>query len=342
MVDRLKSIGVVTILTLIVWLFAESESLVESELPARVDVVVGEVNREKLLVKPMEFDGRISIEMRGPRAAINRASQLLQTPIRLQPGALRGIPTTEGNHVVRMLDFIKAWPELGSTGVSIDYVRPAEIRVEVQELRIVALEPRAQTTGIAIDGEVRFTPAQISVRMPSTLATTADRPDFVLIPLAPADPTIRLTPGLQSLSLPVTLPDALKGKPGVTLMTPQVVANFTVLDTNVTERFTSVPVQVLAPPIELKDWIVEIAPSDAILQVDVRGPRTAIESLKSGKANLVAVVSLLDIDLTPGASSKPVRFAVLRDGVMAPVPQGVEVLSEKSEAKIQITRRSGP
>jgi len=341
--ERLKNFGIVTILTLIVWLFAESESLTEDELPARVDVVVGEVNRDKLLARAVDFDGRISIEVRGPRAAINRASQLMQTPIRLQPGASRGgIPATDGVHVIRTLDVVQTWPELQSTGVSIDYVRPSEIRVEVQELQVVALDPTPKIEGIAVDGEVRFAPTDISVRMPRSLANAADRSTTITIPISPTDQASRLAPGPQTLSVAIQLPESLKGKPGVTLLTPQVVASFTVVDTNITERLTSVPVQVLLPPVEFDDWSVTVAPDDAILQVDVRGPRAAIESLRAGRSNLVGVVTLRDVDLTAGTTSKPVRFMVLRDGAAAPLPQGVEVVSVKAEVGVSITRRAGP
>ncbi len=340
--ERLKSIGIVTILTLIVWLFAESESLTEDELPARVDVMVGEVNRDKLLARAVDFDGRISIEVRGPRAAINRASQLMQTPIRLQPGGARGaIPATDGSHVIRMLDFIKAWPELAATGVWIDYVRPAEIRVEVQELQVVDLQPMPQLTDVAIDGEVRFVPAEVSVRVPKSVADAPDRPQTISIPISPDDAE-QLGPGPQTVSVPVQLPESMRGKPGVTLLTPQVVASFTVVDTNITERFTSVPVQVLVPPVEFDDWSIAVAPEDAILQVDVRGPRQAIEALKTPLENLVGVVSMLDVDLTSGTAVKAVRFVILRDGVAAPLPPGVEVLSEKTEVRVITSRRVGP
>lgn len=341
--ERLKSFAVVTVLTLIVWLFAESESLTEDELPARVDVAVGEVNRDKLLARAVDFDGRINIELRGPQAAINRAAQLMQTPIRLQPGGPRGgIPATDGVHVIRMLDFIKSWPELASTGVWIDYVRPSEIKVEVQELKVVQLDPVAQFTGIAVDGEVRFVPAEVSVRMPSALANASDLATTIQIPIAPNGESARLGPGPQTVSASVQLPESLKGKPGVTLMTPQIVASFTVVDTNITERFTSVPVQVLLPPVEFDDWTITVVPEDAILQVDVRGPRATIESLRAGRSRIVGVVSLLDVDLTAGTTVKPLRFMVLREGVASPLPPGVEVLSEKTEVRVLLSRRSVP
>ena len=340
MVERLKSFGIVTVLALIVWLFAESESLTQSELPARVDVAVGEVNRDKLLVRAVDPpDGRVTIEMRGPQAAINRASQILQAPIRLTPGAPRGIPATEGTHVVRLLDYLEALPELEATGVTVDYVSPPQIRVEVQELRVVGLTPIAQVGGIAIDGEVRFAPAEVSIRMPSSMAEAPDR--ITTVPIV-IDQSTRLGPGAQELTIPMALPESLRGKPGVTLLTTELKARFTVVDTNITERFTAVPVQVLAPPIELKDWVVEIAPEDAILQVDVRGPRAAIEALKAGRTSLVAVVSLRDVDFTSDDSVKTLRFMVLRDGVTAALPAGIEVLSEKSEVTVRATRRADP
>jgi hypothetical protein len=342
-VERLKSFGIVSILAIIVWLFAESESLTEAEVPSRVDIAVGEVNRDKLLVRPVDFpEGRVTIEMRGSQAALNRASQLLQTPIRLTAGAPRGIPAIAGTHAVRTLDFVKAWPELAATGVTVDYVTPPQIRVEVQELRIVTLTPTAQTTGIAIDGEVRFSPAEVSVRMPSTLADAPTRPVSVIIPITPTDQTQRLGPGAQELTLPVQLPEGLRGLPGVALISPEIKARFTVVDTNITERFTAVPVHVLAPPIELRDWIVEIAPEDAILQVDVRGPRAAIDQLKSNRLSLVAVVSLRDVDFSSDATKKQLRFMVLRDGATTPLPAGVEVLSEKTEVTLRATRRAAP
>lgn len=341
MAERIRAFGIVTLLTLIVWLFAESESLTKSELSAAVQVTVGAADRDKYLVSPVEFpEGRVTIELRGAQSAINRAGQLLQTPIRITPGSPAGIPTVEGIHIIRMLDFLNAWPELAATGASVDYVTPPQIRVEVQELRTVPLTPVAQLTGIAIDGDVRFTPPEISVLMPTLLAESSQRAATIAIPISPASSQTRLTPGAQEITVPIQLPRDLADQRGVSLLTTELKARFTVVDTNITERFTAVPVQVVAPPIEIQDWTIAVDPEDAILQVDVRGPRAAIEPLKDPDISLVAVVSLRDVDFTADGVTKPIRFMILRDGAITPVPPSLEVLSEKTEVRVRAIRRT--
>ena len=69
-----------------------------------------------------------------------------------------------------------------------------------------------------------------------------------------------------------------------------------------------------------------------------------MSDLKSAtvSASIVAVLALSDIDLQSGVTSKPVSFALLRDGVLQTLPREVTVRADRSEVRFTVERISHP
>ena len=337
MISRIRTGLILLMLAFVIWLFAESESLGDAEQAVRVEFGVGSEDRDRLLVRTPDFDGRLQVSFRGAQASIQRARAAMESILRLEPG-MPGIPDTDGRHTLRLIDVLREQPFMRTTGVTIELVQPQQITIEVEELvqrdfPIVPLLP-----GIEVEGEVSITPATAQVRLPRSAAAAISQETAVIARVTPAAGRT-LPPGPHTMgNIALALPDELANARGVTLLTRRATLEFTVRSTLQTETFSSVPVQVLLPPIEMSDWRVILDESDQFVRVEISGPSELIERLRSGQLRLLAAFSLSDVELASGVTSKPLRIMVLADGVPAPLPEGLTVTSPVGTARFVVQR----
>ncbi|MEO1130349.1 MAG: hypothetical protein AAFX05_11685, partial [Planctomycetota bacterium] len=288
MAERLKTFIVVTTLALVVWLFAESESLGEADMIARIEVYVAEQDREELRVVTRDFDGRVTLSIRGAKSSIEAARALLENPIRLQPGMV-GIPESNGDHDVRLLEALLAYAPLRASGVTLEAVRPSTLPISIDRLQLIELPIRADISGVRADGDVIVTPPIAEVRVPVSVAAGLEGESAIarFIAEGGAGPA-----GPRRETVTLELPESLLGAPGVVLLTKRATLEFTVSGTLENLQIPSVPVQVMLPPIEMEDWRVVIDEADQFLSVELRGPRDLIAELERSNQRVVAVVSL--------------------------------------------------
>ncbi len=335
MISRLRTGIILLILAVVVWLFAESESLGEAEQPVRIEFGVAQEDREQLIVRAPDFDGRIVVSFLGAQSSIQRARSALEAVLRLEPG-MPGIPDAGGRHTIRLIDVFRQLSVLRTTGVSIELVQPQQITIEVEELTVRSLPIIPVIPELEIDGEITVTPNRAEIRLPVSLAETLSSDEAVY---ARVPPGRTLPPGEQTLSnISLSLPDQLANARGATLLTRRAALEFTVRSTIRTEIFDSVPVQVLLPPVEMNDWRISLDVADQFVRVEISGPSVLIEQLRSGETRLVAVFSLTDVELAAGISSKPLHIMILTDTAPAPLPEGLTVTSSQQAARFTIQR----
>ena len=339
MAERIKTFLIVSALAVVVWLFAEAESLGDAEVSARIEFPP--VNSTSLLIRSEPRNPTVRLGLRGGKAALQRATSVLEAPIRLEPG--RGIPDTDGRHVIDLADALRRSLALAETRVTIEFVRPPTLEVTIESLETVTLDILPDLPDVQTEGPIAMTPAKAEVRVPRPLAETLEEGTIVRARPAPDQAAGLLAPGPHSVVVPVQLPPALQGQLGVTLMTERTRLEFTVVSTLMTETFPSVPVQALLAPTEANEWSIDVEPQDQILSVDLTAPRAVMSELKSGsRVSLVAVLTLSDIDLQSGVTSKPVSFVLLRDGVLQPLPRDVAIRADRAEVRFKAVRIAPP
>lgn len=338
MAERIKTVAIVTILAIVVWLFAEAESLGEAEVSARIEFP--SPGSTGLLIRTEARNPTVRIGLRGGKAALQRASSVFEAPIRLEPG--RGIPDSDGRHAVDLADALRRSQTLADMRVTIEFVRPPTLEVTIEALETVALDIVPELPDVQTEGPIATTPAKAEVRAPRSVAEALDA-TFALARPSPDQLAGLLTPGPHNLVVPVHLPPGLQGQPGVTLLTERTRLEFTVVSTLVTEPFPSVPVQVLVAPTEANEWIIDVEAQDQILSVDLTAPRAIMSEIRSGaRVSLVGVLTLSDIELQSGVTSKPVSFVLLRDGAVQPLPREVTVRADRSEVRFKASRMAAP
>lgn len=339
MAERIKTFLIVTSLAIVVWLFAEAESLGESEVSARIEFPPA--NSTSLLIRSEPRNPTVRIGLRGGKAALQRAASVLEAPIRLEPG--RGLPDTDGRHIIDLTDALRHTQAFAETRVTIEFVRPPTLEVTIESLETISLDIQPDLPELQTDGPIVITPPKAQVRLPHSLADQIDKETTAKARPASDQITGLLAPGPHTILVPVQLPVGLQGQPGVTLLTERTRLEFTVVSTLVTETFPSVPVQVLVAPTEANEWSIDVSDKDQILSVDVTGPRAVMSELKSGSGvNLVAVLTLSDIDLQSGVTSKPVSFMLLRDGALQPLPRDVTIRADRTEVSFKAVRNTPP
>lgn len=146
-VRRLETIGIVTLITLLIWLWAETESLTTLPVVTRVQLVVssgGGVGAEAVegakFVEPEEWDGMLRIVVGGSDRGVQQAARVLGQPVRLSLAGL-GVPSGgaagAGEYVADMRTVVEKLADLKQWGVTIVEVEPATVRV-----RVSGKEPR--------------------------------------------------------------------------------------------------------------------------------------------------------------------------------------------------------
>ncbi|GAB4546159.1 MAG: hypothetical protein Tsb0013_04740 [Phycisphaerales bacterium] len=331
---QILPVAMITVLTLVVWLFAEAESLTQVQTSARLRFAdFGDP--AELLATAEDFDENITITLRGSRGAIQRARTVLDNAIILRPGD-SGVPDADGLHLVSLRQALQAYAPLAQTGVVIEGVRPQRVEVRVDELVEIELPIRPDLTGIVTQGDTSVNPQRARLRAPRRDAATLEGASII----ARVDPGAvnDSTAGPRTESVTLRLPASIADAPNVTLLTDRATVAFTLRSTIRTDTFPSVPVQVLLTPQSARTWAVEIDERQQLIPVSLTGPGERLEQILSGNARLVAVLALSDIELSRGDTAKPVRLILLRDNVPAPLPEGVEPAEDLPSVRFTTTR----
>lgn len=120
-----------TLLALLVWVWAEGESL--SEERVTTPLVVGGTAQLNAEVIDPNWRGSVMVRMHGSTASLAAArKELLRSPLEL-PLGLGGMPATAGDHTLDLLSVIRAQPSMDRLGVSVVEVEPSRLRVRIRE-----------------------------------------------------------------------------------------------------------------------------------------------------------------------------------------------------------------
>jgi hypothetical protein len=313
---------VVTVMTLLIWILAESESVTTQSL--RVDVVLaadGDGRRILQLEPNQPFAGSVVLGLQGATARIDQLTRELRSAIRLVP-PMPGLPADPGTHRVDLRAVLRAVPAIRDSGVTITEVDPAFVTVSIDDVvtREARVVPRAPEGSIV--GAATAAPGTVTLRLPSRLA--AALPPVIELP-APVDrETISSLPEGKYATIPnvgVAIPESLARGPGsefVQVDPPRVSVALTPRSRVATAVLTRpVPVQLLLPPTELARWDITLAESDRLIyDVTVTGPDELVEQVRSERLAVVAVVALTYQELEQAARAgeplvKEVAFSLL-------------------------------
>lgn len=331
---HIRTFMIVTLITVMVWLLAESRMVLTRSLEAQVALVsVDSSGGMSLIVRQNVNQVQIrtvSIQIEGSTAGLDRFARALQNRIEFRIG--REIPAKPGMHTLDLRSILRQSPDLAVHGLTITEVTPDTITVEVDELETREFPVRVNMPpGAAIDGAPRADPTSVRVVAPSSVFSGITARE-AMVQIDQLD-IAQLTPGRID-----TIPGVLVDIEGVsrtdweTTIDPGQVDVFLTLRTQ-TQRYVvdRLPVQVLISPAEIGDWRVDIIEGDKdLINIEIAGPAEGIDQLKSGSSALNAFVSLSFEDLERSIRSKPAQIQGL--------PPGCRVVSPEITVNLQISR----
>lgn len=299
--QKFKTYGLVSLITVLIWTWAERESLTASTVDARIDVATGEKADLTTRVVEPQWKGSVRVNLRGSNASIDAASRVLSSTLRLTPG-IGGVPGTSGEHVVDLREALRDHPDLRRLGVTIAGVEPPSCRIVVEELVKRTVPLRLQAPGAALEGEPTFLVTSVEVQLPAAAAGRITEGTF-----APAVVSTEVLSRLsdetaQVVQARISPPESLVGVTPVTMNPETVQVTLKLRARRETIILSEVPVYVALPPGAGGRWTVE-AETPVIRNVVASGPREAIDVLRQNPGVARAVVTLTSEDLAKGIES---------------------------------------
>ncbi len=327
-----RTILLVTIVSLLIWIWSEGESLISRPVTVRIAFVD---DASDLLVRTDEsWRGTARVKLEGSTIGITSAEAILGAPLRLRPGQ-PGMPTEPGDRqIVDLTEALRGHPDIKRTGVTIVEVDPPNVVVRIVKLVRRELPVRAELPAeLQIAGEATVTPAKVILRMPESAAATL--PDTASAAAIVSDDDLRRLreDGPQTLPAAVRLPSSLAGVEPLTI-TPERVTVTIRLKKNVeTVALPSVPVWVSLPPTEGTRWNVEVF-DQFLRDVTITGPADLIKQIRDHQIIPIAEVRLSSDELEKSVESK--------EAVISGLPAGLDCTVASKLVKLKITPRPVP
>ncbi|MBL0922558.1 MAG: hypothetical protein IBJ10_10575 [Phycisphaerales bacterium] len=337
MKERIANGLLVVVVTALIWLYLEAESLTTSQQEIRVtfvsptgDMLVGQVGDE--------WRGSATIRVEGSQSALSRAPRAIEVPV-----GSPGFPAVEGEQTVDLRVPLRANRELQRAGVNLVEVNPQTVRLRLEAITTLPdVEIRADLSGIEPAAPPVVEPLRASVRGPRSsmerIASLSGGAHVVAVVRA----------GNFADGQAVTVRAALEPPPSVSpdhvVITPrEAEVEFTIRTRSATATIPSAPVQLLTPPAESGRFRVEIEADDAFVTgVTVSGPSELVEQVRSGQMRIVALLWLTSDELERPITSKMVSFGALRDGQVVGLPAGLSVRAADAQVQFTVTPVSAP
>ncbi len=333
--QTIKNLVITTFVAVFVWIFAESETLREQKVAARVTLVTPENARYSFVTADNRREAGVDVWIQTNSSRVENVERRLRVPLEIMAGTIH-IPVLPGENTIDLVEVLRDNPDMAELGVSIRRVEPPTLDIVIDEL---------ETREIAVRLPVEITNAlggsTVPVISPPTVKLTMPSRDIAR--LAPQD--------IVSIAMPTELLDKLPGGKtetlrGLALRPPFEIADRAKLriepqtvDVTLTKpmrgtelTLSQVPVYVRVEPDQLARWNIQIAPQDQFLtNVRVIGPEELVEQVRNRTLPITALVSLTVADLERGITAQTIEFPN--------IPEGLKVESPTKSVRISVTRR---
>lgn len=310
--NRLKTFILVTFFTLLIWAFAEGESLQTKRTDA--EVAFPSLISDGWSVRVPEgqdWRGRVELSVEGPTASVDGLESALRKALTITPG-MEGLPRQSGEYTVDLHQALRTIPVFRTRGVTVVSVDPPTVRVIVDELTSVQLPITIDYPAEELTGQPQLVGAtSASVRMPKRLADTLPA-GAGLVAKVRSDALVSLREGVRStIQVRLDPGPVLAGAVGsesVAIDPAQVSVQVTVRSKTETVVLPNVSVDLRVQPAELGKW--DITLDDPVLRnVQVTGPSDLIALIREEKLPIRAFVRLSYEELEAGITSKRAEFS---------------------------------
>lgn len=312
-----RTVLLVSVVTLLVWLLAESRTV--GTQMAEISLRIESGTAPEMVVRPavgFPLPESVQVNLSGSAAGLDQARRSLEGRVQLRLGL--EIPATVGIHEIDLREVLRTSEVLTEAGVGIVEVNPNRVYVEVDELALASLPVRAiEPDGVLFEsgGTPRANPAVLRVRGPaSVLARLEGREGLVRLEAETVD---TLRPGVLERigQLRVEIPED-PDRWGAVFDPEYVDVELTLRSRTQSYTLGPMPVQVQLAPGEIGRWRVTLEPGQQdLVGIEVTGPSNQIDRLRSGELVPTAVIALTFDELERGIESKRAQISGLPPGV---------------------------
>jgi hypothetical protein len=335
----LRTLGVVTLVTVLTWVLAESQTVQQRSVSVEVKFAAGGDQRA-VRVSPDQdpgaprWTGLVEVTLEGAAGPIESVRRALRSGVTLTVGD--ELSAEPGVRAVDLREALRLDGALAGSGVSIREAGPPRVTLEVRAVEDRTVPVRAvlpegsDTEVIAVD------PAVVTVRGPTTAVPQSG---IEAVALVPGESVAGLLPGQTAERVPaaVRVPGLAEAW-GVRVTPERVAVSVRARSRVETVVVPSVPVQVLLAPSELDRWSIEVAPEDRdIRDVRVTGPVEQVARVASGDLRLVAVVRISFEELERGVGVKEATLT----GLNGTLPAGLRAEADDLSVGLTVEAREG-
>lgn len=329
-----RTIVSILIVSVLIWLFAEAQSVSESDVDVRLSVHSPAGSGLFVSVDDPAWTGRASVRLQGARAALDEASRQLADGVPLFVGGA-GIAAEPGRQIVDLRSTLMANPPLDRADVTIASVEPRTLELRIDELtRVPNVSVRVDLPGVQTVGDIQVEPPTVALVIPNRVREAFGARLNSLAVVATLPPSVlRAIPegGPHKFDARLVLPDVLEGEPAARIEPQSVSITFRVQSTTESLTIPSVPVWPMAPPTEINRWSIEVDPI-LLREVQLSGPSDVIQRIRSGDLRVIATVQLSSDELEQGITSKA--------PIIVGLPDSVRVESRLEPVRLTITPRA--
>jgi len=332
MIERVQTFALVTIVTLLIWAFAEVQSLRSADLAATIRITPSGAAR-MIRIADDEWTDSVRVQVEGANAAVDDVEEKLARAVSVSA------PQEPGLHSIDLRDVLRHSEAFAESGVTIAEVDPPVVRIEVveiiqAELPIVVVVPEGQ-----VDTLPAPNPTVATLSYPADAAgELGDGP--TLTAQIGAERLADLTPGRAERLTGVRLdpPAGLIGLEGVRINPPQVEVTLTLRSTTQSIVVPSVPVRIELALVEAGNWIVEPdSASDRFLRdVRVTGPSDVVDRIESGDLRVPARIVLSFSELEEAVSGDGI---IEKQAAFGDLPSLIRFEADDRLIRLRVRRR---
>jgi hypothetical protein len=354
MVDRLKSLPLTMVLTVLIWMYAEAKFTATREnvsLTIKPVSPTGDMVLSAFDPGEKRFQGtvNVAVTLEGPTNQIDRIYQESVGTVAADEdfSPLGYVPPAEGlkagtDNEVDTVAALNSLAYFRRRGVTVTSAKPARIRVEADPLSQV-VRPVDFHPAFAVD-HFTATPEQVTVKIPTALLAESGGADRIGVTAVPVRELTTLTPGVQqTVAVRYVVEYADGERPerddriSVTPAQGMVVMSLPRRQQE-TAVLPAVPVWVSGPPAVLGKYEVSVKPG--ALRVSVTGSEAAVKALREqmaagrGTADMTGGIrAYLDIAATDGPG------VMLHRQVRFMLPDGLTVQAGGDDVDFKLTER---
>ncbi|GJQ30059.1 MAG: hypothetical protein HBSAPP03_19430 [Phycisphaerae bacterium] len=340
---QVRAILTALVLAVLVWVYAEAESLRSQDVS--LELVIEGSSEPPRAVEVGDGAGgwlfpgsavRLTVSIEGSTGAVDALTRRGQgRVVHVAPGS-GGVPTAPGAYTLDLRDVLRLQHDFKDSGLTIRKVEPASVSITVDEVGSRDVRVSVVTPMGDLDGQPEATPRVVRVvgpakelaglRETSTATARVDEATWA-----------RLVPGRREIipAVRLELPDEMSASRRARLEPPTADVVLTVRSRTASVILPSVPVHLRIAPGELAKFNIDINEQDrTLIDVTVSGPADLIRQVEDRTLPIIAFVPLSFEELERGIPSKDAVFTGLPGGALR-----FEVANRA--VRLTITRRNG-